>query len=163
MFVIKGKTTPPTLKEKIFQNRQNNLEIFSFYDIFNKTIDNNTILIFEPNTHHHECLPGYSKYLIDLGYNVDVLTHFLGIDTFSLFNVVKKIRLLYFNHLNEIKRNAKNLSIIIKKYDFILIQTTDFSKKNLYNNLGLFNINNSIFIFHDIRMIDKNYSKYLTY
>ena len=143
------------------QDIQNNINIFSFYDLFNKTIENKTILIFEPNKYHHECTPGYSKYFVDLDYNVDVLTHISGIDSFSLFGQYKKIRLILFNHLDEIKRNSKKLSFIIKKYNYVLIQTTNHHKKELYKKLGFFNINTSIFVFHDINKIDKYYSNYL--
>ena len=57
--------------------------------------------------------------------------------------------------------NIKNLSSIIKKYDFFLLETTDKNKKKLNIDLGLFNISNSIFIFHYITFIDVDYSKYL--
>ena len=139
----------------------NKIKFLSFYEIFNNTIENKTILIFEPNPYHHECTPGYSKYFIDLGYNVDLLIHFSGIDSFSLFREVKKIRLLIFNNLDDIYRNSKNLSSIMKKYDFILIQTTNNNKKELFKKLNFFNINNSIFVFHNIKIIDENYSNYL--
>lgn len=53
------------------------------YDIFDKdTIDklgiiknNKNALLVEINDCHGECLPGYCKYLLDLGYNVDVLVN----------------------------------------------------------------------------------------
>ena len=72
----------------------------------------------------------------------------------SLFQNIEKIRLFCFNGLNEIKLNAKNLSTIIKNYDFVLLQSTDKDKKQLYINLDLLNMNNSIFVFHDVRFIN---------
>lgn len=41
--------------------------------ILNNNILPNSILIIEANTCHSECIPGYSKYLSDLGYNVDII------------------------------------------------------------------------------------------
>ena len=140
-----------------------NLKSEHFYEIFKKDyIKNNTILIFEPNTYHHECIPGYSKYFIDLGYNVDILLHFSGVDSLTLFEERKKIRLLTFNKLNEIELNAKNLSSIIKKYDYVLLQSTERTRYTLYNSLDILNMNNSIFVFHNINYMDNNFSNYLT-
>ena len=34
----------------------------------------NTVLMLEANDFHGEIMPGYIKYLLDLGYNVDLLT-----------------------------------------------------------------------------------------
>ena len=132
-----------------------------FYQLFNISIEQNKILIFEPNTYHHECTPGYTKYFIDLGYNVDILMHYSGIDSFYIFPEVEKVRLLIFKSLKEITVNAKNISFIIKKYDFVLLQTTDKTKKNLYIKLGILNISNSIFVFHDYRYINFGYLNYL--
>ena len=69
----------------------------SFFDFFNTTIKNNTILIFEPNKYHQECIPGFSKYFLDLGYNIDILVHKSGNDCFILFPETKNIRLRTFN------------------------------------------------------------------
>ena len=33
----------------------------------------NSVLIFEPNQSHGECIPGYIKYFLDIGLNIDVL------------------------------------------------------------------------------------------
>ena len=135
--------------------------MYQFSDLFHCTKKNNTILIFEPDNCHHECTPGYSKYFIDLGYNVDILFHFSGISSFYLFHKVSNIRLFIFNDLKQIKDNTKNLSSIIKNYDFFLLETTDYNKKKLNIDLGLFKINNSIFVFHYMTFIDADYSKYL--
>ena len=125
---------------KTYKNKENHLRITPFTDLFTIPIEKNTILIFEPNNYHYECLPGYSHYFILLGYNVDVLMHLAGIDTFCLFHEIKKVRLLTFISRSEIEKNAKNLSIIINKYDFVLLQTTDKENKMLYTKLGLRNM-----------------------
>ena len=33
------------------------------------------VIIFEPNAYHYEILPGFAKYFLDLGYEVDLLVH----------------------------------------------------------------------------------------
>ena len=137
------------------------LKIKPFSKLFNDTNKNSTILIFEPNTYHHECTPGFSKYFLELGYNVDILINLIGIDSFSLFQDIEKISLYTFNNLSEIMENSKILSSVIKKYDFVLLQTTDKNKKNIYANLDLLNINTSIFVFHDVRYINYGYLDYL--
>ena len=108
------------------------LKINPFYDLFKSTISNNTILVFEPNYYHYECTPGYSKYLVDLGYNVDLLINYSGIDSLCLFEEVQKLRIFFFNDLNQIKNYSKNLTFIMKKYDFIIVQTTDEKNKDIF-------------------------------
>lgn len=138
------------------------MRVQPFHELFkSKAIKNKTILIFEPNIYHHECSPGYSKYFIDLGYNIDILMHFSGINSFNIFDKKDKIRVFIFSGLNDIRMKAKKLSEIIKKYDIVLLQTVDINKKDLYIDLDLLNMNNSIFVFHDISLIDQIFSKYL--
>ena len=133
-----------------------------FKDLFNKkSKKNNTILIFEPNKFHHECLPGYSKYFIELGYNVDILLHTSGIYSFILFKEIDSIRFFTFRSIRQITSKGKKLSIIIKKYKFILFQTNNYEDRQLYNKLDLLSTNNSFFIFHETLSIDGNYSKYI--
>ena len=95
----------------------------SFSNIFNNTNKANTILIFEPNMFHQECTPGYTKYFLDLGYNVDILIHVSGNESFSLFPAIENVKLIIFNSIEEIKLNITKFSVIIKKYDFILLQS----------------------------------------
>ena len=61
--------------------------------VFNHEIKNNSILILETNRYHYECTPGYSKYFIDLGYQVDIIIHSMGINAFSLFTNFEKINI----------------------------------------------------------------------
>ena len=106
-----------SIKRKIFSISKNYLKVTPFYELFNTSINNDIILIFEPNFYHHECTPGYSKYFIELGYKVDILMHVSGIDSFSSFKDIEKIRLFTFINRAEIEKKAKNLSsltLIIK-------------------------------------------------
>ena len=145
---------------KTFLNYKNYIETKSFKELFNSNIKKHSILIFEPNKYHHECSPGFSKYFIDLGYNVDLLIHRNGIDSFFLFDGTKNIRLFIFKNLKHIQRKTKKLSRIMKKYDFVLVQSTDQKRKDLYINLKFLKRNNTIFVFHEITFAERIYSKY---
>jgi len=133
-------------------SKKNNLRIMPFYQLFNNSISKKTILIFEPNNFHHECLPGYTKYFIELGFNVDILINNNAIDSFCLFKEIEKIRILIFNNIKDIYLNSKNLSIIIKKYIIVFVQTNFKFNQNLYYKLGLLNLNNSFFASHDTKL-----------
>ena len=140
-------------------NRQKNFKIFFANELLNNTIKNNTILIFEPNIFHHECTPGYTKYFIDLGYNVDLLMFPFGIDSLNLFKEYKNIKIFIFQDLNIIK---KNISSIIKKYDFILLQSTSIYEWGIFKKYDFFNANKSFFVFHDLSFVDTlGFSRYL--
>ena len=132
----------------------------TFLDFFNSTIKNNTILIIEPNNYHQECIPGFSKYFTDLGYSVDVLMHKSGNDCFLLFPKTKSIRLTTFNNLTQIKRRAHDLSKIIKNYELILLQSSYKPNMHLYSELNVLNKNNSIFVVHNLRTVNNNFSQY---
>ena len=127
------------------------INISTLYEFMNTTKFKNKILFFEPNYHHHECIPGYTKYFIDLGYDVDILLTSNGIDSLSLFRQINKLRLFTFKNLNQIKNNSQILSSIIKKYCFVILGSTDWDKEDIYNELDLFKINNSILVNHDTR------------
>ena len=118
-------------KEKNIILKKNNLNVRTIYDLFVDEIKNNTILIFEPSYGHHECIPGFVKYFIELRYNVDILVHASGFDCLNWFRDIKNIRLFIFDNIRQINENIANLSLIIKKYDYILLQTTDNEKKYL--------------------------------
>ena len=74
-------------------------------------------MIFEPFTYHYECTPGFSKYFIDLGYNVDIIMHNAGLSSFVYFKDISKIRFFIYNDVTDIKKFNKYLSFSINKYD----------------------------------------------
>ena len=88
----------------LYQKDINKIKEYQLKDIFssfNSIIEKKSILIFEPNSFHYECSPGYAKYFIDLGFNVDVLMNKIGKDAFYLFKDIEKIRIfIYDNILN---------------------------------------------------------------
>ena len=145
-------------KKNVIELKKRIIKKHNFIEFFNNTINKKTILIFESRNFHNECTPGYTKYFIDLGYNVDILMQYQGIDSFSYFNDNNEnIRMFLYNKLREIKKRKKfNLSI--KKYDYILLETFFEEEKKLFKELHLYN-NNSIFIFHEIELFDKHLTK----
>ena len=81
-----------------------------------------------------------------------------GIDSLSLFKQSENIKIFAFQDLNIIK---KYISSIIKKYDFILLQSTSAYEFGLFKKLDLFNVNKSFFVFHDLNFVDiLGFSKY---
>ena len=145
-------------KKNVIELKKRIIKKHNFIEFFNNTINKKTILIFESRNFHNECTPGYTKYFIDLGYNVDILMQYQGIDSFSYFNDNNEnIRMFLYNKLREIKKRKKfNLSI--KKYDCVLLETFFEKEKKLFKELHLYN-NNSIFIFHEIELFDKYFTK----
>lgn len=140
---------------------ENEVKLYPFYEIINIHIDNKTILIFEPNSFHYECTPGYAKYFVDLGYNVDVLMQKSGQDSFCLFEQKEKIRLFLYDDLKEINFFSFNLSYIFNFYSFIIVQTVSTAKIKTISNLGLLNHRNVIYVFHYTYYYKKlNYFKY---
>ena len=131
-------------KKNVIELKKRIIKKHNFIEFFNNTINKKTILIFESRNFHNECTPGYTKYFIDLGYNVDILMQYQGIDSFSYFNDNNEnIRMFLYNKLREIKKRKKfNLSI--KKYDYILLETFFEEEKKLFKELHLYNNNKYI-------------------
>ena len=145
-------------KKNVIELKKRIIKKHNFIEFFNNTINKKTILIFESRNFHNECTPGYTKYFIDLGYNVDILMQYQGIDSFSYFNDNNEnIRMFLYNKLREIKKRKK-FNLIIKKYDYIMLETFFKEEKELFKELHLYN-NNSIFIFHEIELFDKYFTK----
>ena len=145
-------------KKNVIELKKRIIKKHNFIEFFNNTINKKTILIFESRNFHNECTPGYTKYFIDLGYNVDILMRYQGIDSFSYFNDSNEnIRVFLYNKLREIKKRKK-FNLIIKKYDYIMLETFFKEEKELFKELHLYN-NNSIFIFHEIELFDKHLTK----
>ena len=160
LYLIGNKNLQTTIENENFSNNKNNFTQTYFYELFNTTIESRRILIFEPYYYHHECTPGYTKYFIDLGFNVDILWLSIATDSLCIFPNIGNVRMFVFDDLKQIKNNTKNLSSIIKKYDFVLLGTNE-NDGQILNGLDLLNINNSIFMFHDCRRIGKIYKNYI--
>ena len=123
-------------------------------DLLNCNIKHNTVLIFEPAFYHHECTPGYTKYFLDLQYNVDIILNNLGCNTFCLFNSFENIRIFKFHKLSQIRDHSKEFQLIFKNYSYIIIETTEPFRNKTYKDLGLFKMNNTIFVVHHFEYIN---------
>ena len=146
----------------VIKNKIKNIQQYSFYEFLKTSIKNGTILIFEPRNCHNECTPGYSKYFIELGYNVDILMRKSGVDSLSYFDDINNIRIFIYDNLKQIMNNSENLTSIIKNYNYVLVESTNKWQKQLYNKLDLLSINNSIFVFHEIGYAGTNFAKYFS-
>ena len=139
------------IERLIFENNSKNNSLYNINDIlFEKVYKNNSILLIEFFHYHYECIPGYAKYFIDLGYNVDVIMNINGTSSFCLFCPFKKIRIFIYKDINIFNETSNNFSFIFNRYNYILVQTTEPRIFGLYAKLNLLNINNSIFVLHHI-------------
>ena len=137
------------LKIILFKDEFNKpLAKYSVNNLLNFNITNNTVLIFEPAEYHHECTPGYTKYFLDLGYNVDIILNNFGSNTFCLFNLLQNIRIFTFDKLSQFTDHSKEFHLIFKNYSYILIETTSPLINQTYNDLGFFKMKNTIFVVH---------------
>lgn len=127
-----------------------NSETNSLYDFKYCKVREKSVVIFEPNHYHHECLPGYTKYFTDLGYNVDTLIKGGNENSMAFFEPQDNLRIFTYDSLDHVKASSKILKERFNKYDYILIHTTDPDKKDLYTKLGVYDTEKSLFIAHDI-------------
>lgn len=159
--MIKLKTSDNTILIKK-ANYKDKIQIYKWNNLLNHNfiMKNNTILIFEPHAYHYECSPGYAKYFIDLGFEVDILMHKSGRDSFNLFEKKEKIRLILYRKLTEIRDFAKIFKFYMSFYSFILVQTISKKTFEIISNLGLLKNNRAIYVFHFIKYYEvMNFSK----
>ena len=124
----------------------------------NIIINKNNILILETYLFHYECTPGFAKYFIDLGFNVDIIIHKMGITSFCFFEQTKRIRIFFYENVEYLKNNSYIFSLIAQKYNYILIETTEPNSFNLYKKL---NFSRTLFVFHNLNFLNSNNLKIL--
>ena len=117
-----------------FHTDHNYSQLFSINSIFknNININSDSFLLFEMYPCHYECTPGFSKYLIDLGFKVDVIMHKMGKTTFCNFEPNKNIRLFCYESIEDLIKNEDSLRIIFNKYKYLLIETSEPNQIKLY-------------------------------
>lgn len=136
---------------KTGKNETNNIDKF-----LHCNLNPRSVVIFEPNTYHHECIPGYAKYFTDLGYSVDILLIKGNEDSMCLFEPDQNLRIFTYDNLDQISKDSKltkKLKERFNKYDFVFVNTTDPNKKEIYENLGFLENKNSLFVAHDINFV----------
>ena len=139
-----------SLKEILnnFINGFKKVKVYQLSKLSKWNIKDKTILLFEPNHYHYECSPGYAKYFVDLGYNVDVLMKKQGKDSFYFFENKDKIRLFIYDNLKQIRNYAKVLKSHFRSYSYIVIQTLSTKTFGTISKLGLNRNGKVIYIFH---------------
>jgi hypothetical protein len=60
-------------KEKMSKKLLRVKEFLQFFHLVLQGVKANTVLIIEPHNYHHEVVPGYAKYFVDLGYALDII------------------------------------------------------------------------------------------
>ena len=138
----------------LYQKDINKIKEYQLKDIFssfNSIIEKKSILIFEPNSFHYECSPGYAKYFIDLGFNVDVLMNKIGKDAFYLFKDIEKIRIFIYDNIKQINYFAKFLIKFMDNYSLILVQTCYLYNIHILSKLGLLRNNKTIYVLHNTK------------
>ena len=81
----------------------------------------NSVLICEPHFCHGECLPGWAKYLQDLGYNVDIITRYSNYVEDPFCDYKNKPR-VFGGSLRMLKKWLADKRV--SQYEYIFITTT---------------------------------------
>ena len=138
-----------------FKNRKKK-PISELNNYLNATIYPNSIIIYEYNNYHFECLPGYIKYFTDLGFNVDVIIKKSGIKSLEYFEPMNKIRIFTYDHPNELKENKILFKKKFNMYNYSLLHTISFQKDRvkLFKNLGFYDNPNSLFVLHALDQLE---------
>ena len=144
-----------------YEDKTKQIEIFNINQFFNTTIKPNSILIFEIYTFHYECTPGYTKYFLDLGFNVDIIMTNKGKGIFTFFGKYDNLRLYILDDTKYYESDdyIEKFRIIFNRYLAILVQTTKPELKYFYKKSNLLDCKNSIFVSHyypEIRPLNFN-------
>lgn len=100
----------------------------SYKEFIESKVNQNSVLIVEPNPYHFELQPGYCKYFQELGYQVDVIAQPNLKDDFS-YQYYSNIPTIYYLSL-KYQKKALKLSKI-KDYEFVFLSTSVISSDNL--------------------------------
>jgi hypothetical protein len=133
---------------------------YKFLSKFNKpfSVRENSVLLIEFKSFHGETLPGFTKYLLDLGYNIDVVLHKPKIPNsgyrndhglFSCFSTNNKVKVIY---LSTHDINLFVYSSFIYNYKYIVVNTFYKEIKRDYFP-GVF-LSKSVCVVHNPDVID---------
>jgi hypothetical protein len=147
--------------KKFKNNKHRNNEISKF---LKSSLFPKSVVIFEYNPFHLECLPGYTKYFTDLGYKVDIIIRYNYLNSMEKFEPKSDVRIFQY-HPNQIKKRKFHLKKKFRLYNYSLLLSTDkCQKKNkLYRSLGFFSNPKSLFIVHGYDFINHlNLKKFIS-
>ncbi len=117
-------------------------------------VADSTVAIFEPNNYHHECIPGYAKYFVDLGYNVELLIIKGNEDSMELFEPKDKIKIYTYESIEKILPMASELSNKFSKYDHVLVNSLGVAEEKNIKELKFLDNSNSLFVVHNTDFIN---------
>ncbi len=122
-------------------------------------VQNDTVLIIEPNYCHGETLMGYAKYFIDLGYNVDVIMNeIIAKESPFCMMTIDKLRLYRFrdNSLFKILKHEK-----VNQYKIVFVNSLFcyFKSDSMIALLPSLNGNRLLCVAHDISHIASSKEK----
>ena len=108
-----------------FCNQERRLSKYNDKNFFNSEVRDNSILIVEPNSYHADALASYTKYFIDLGFNVDImLRHENCVDNSFVLCPKENVPRIFKGNIKHIK---KLLSLDkLKKYEYVFISTSAY-------------------------------------
>lgn len=129
---------------------EDKIKIQSFKNFVKSKIKSNSVLITEFEKYHLECLPGFTKYFLDLGYNVDILLDSTLGESMKKFKPFSKLRIFEFKKKKQIKKKFKLLSKKLKKYKYLFLETLEKKFIPFYKKLGFYDNPNSLFVIHHI-------------
>ena len=120
-------------------------------------ISANSVVIFELNDYHLECLPGFTKYFTDLGFNADIIIRYNRSDSMERFEPKDKIQIFEYKDEKELIHYQKELKKKFRKYNYSLLQSIDQIKNKLkiYKKLGYYDNPKSLFVVHHTDFIKK--------
>ena len=126
------------------------IQVKNFKNFINSKIYENTVLIAEFATFHLECLPGFTKYFIDLGYKVDIILNKRQSESMEKFRPLKDVRIFEFKRKELKKKKLKKFKNKIKNYKFLLLETIQHNLIRFYKKIGIYNNPNSLFVIHHL-------------
>lgn len=142
------------LCKKISKKKKNNQKAMILTFIKSK-IKSNSILIAEYQNYHLECLPGYTKYFTELGFNVDIMILPHQKESMEKFQPKNKIRIFEFRNKREILKHIKLYKKKLKEYKFVFLETLELINIDFYKKIGYLNNLNSLFVIHHIDRLYK--------
>lgn len=90
------------------------------------------VLLFEPNNYHYEVIPGFVRYFIDLGYEVDVLEYYHEDSEFCDCDFMPNV---YFYENNNDKFCKLKELLSTKKYKYLMFTSLDYEEDGVHVDL----------------------------
>ena len=100
--------------------------------------------------YHLECIPGFSKYFIDLGYYIDIILNKNFSESMEKFKPKTKITIYEFENFSEVFLNKSELKEKLKHYKYTLLGTTKYHIVKAFKEIGYYNNQNALFIVHNV-------------